>query len=56
MAKSRTAVNIAGRPIRSLPIATFNTRFFQVSHKPVWYFVEPWIISGNILLGVSICL
>lgn len=56
MAKGRTAVNLAGRPILSLPIATFNTRFFQVSHKPVWYFVKPWIISSKPLLGVSICL
>lgn len=56
MAKSRTAVNLAGRPIRSLPIATFNTRFFQVSQKPVWYFAKPWIISGNPSVGASICL
>lgn len=56
MAKSRTAVNLGGRPIRSLPITTFNTRFFQVSHELVWYLAEPWIISVKPLLGVSICL
>lgn len=56
MAKSWTAVNLAGRPLLSLPIATFNTRFFQVSRQPVWYFVTPWIISSKPLLGVGICL
>lgn len=55
LAKRRTAVNLAGRPSRSLPYATFNTRFSQVSHQPVWYFSKPWIIIGKPLL-VSICL